>query len=152
MNKKSGKTMKELSKEYRSSKSESEDLLTIEDLPPEIIEMIISGLPTRDVLNFCRTRKEYRMYCDSETLWRALYERSFGKYKSKGQTWKNAYRTKFLDMNDLNLQFLWQKRHEADFPFQPKIGKSWVDSYTEYKRREDEERAERKRMKKLGIR
>lgn len=61
-------------------------------LPLEILDLIATGLPVKDVLNFCRTDKFLARFCEDERVWRALFKRDYPRrQKSKDATYKAAY-------------------------------------------------------------
>lgn len=111
-NRGSGKSIRKLSQEYRSSKSPTSPRLKrrrsrsrskspIEekipssglfgDLPEEITAMILSGISYQDLLSFCQTRKEYRKFCHDDYMWKLLYKRDFPRRNKRESTYRNAY-------------------------------------------------------------
>lgn len=62
-----------------------------EKLPNELIILILSDVPIRDILNFCQTSKAYHQYCNSEFLWKMLYERDFPNKELQKETYQASY-------------------------------------------------------------
>lgn len=79
-----------------------------EDLPVEVIYMILLELSARDLLNFCETKTGYKRFCDSETIWKILYEKDFPHRdpieKTYRESYKSAQRIPFFDNWSVNTE------------------------------------------------
>jgi hypothetical protein len=56
-----------------------------ENMPPELIDLILHGASVKDIINFCMTSKAHSGYCDDPHLWRALLFRDFNVTQLQGQ-------------------------------------------------------------------
>ncbi len=49
----------------------------MEDLPTELLWQFFYLLPTRSVVSFCSTNREYHQHIDSDVLWSILFKRDY---------------------------------------------------------------------------
>jgi hypothetical protein len=62
------------------------------NLPPEVAQLIASGLSAPDILNLCATSTYWAGICRDETFWRSLVQRDYPGYVVQpGQSWRDAY-------------------------------------------------------------
>ncbi len=59
-------------------------------MPPELWFLAMTNLPVEDILNLCRTSKEFRWYCEDNVFWKLLLDRDFG-IKWVGEGAKEEY-------------------------------------------------------------
>lgn len=60
-------------------------------LPLETVWHIALGLPPKDLLHLCQTRREYAEICKEDTFWREKVRRDFGVRPKQQPTWKETY-------------------------------------------------------------
>lgn len=71
---------------------------SLSKLPNEIVVMILSDLPVRDIVRFCQTNKNFQAFCtedtwQSENMWEALHKRDFPSLKKLGKSYLRSYQT-----------------------------------------------------------
>jgi hypothetical protein len=53
----------------------------LQDLPPELITLVLSGAELDDIMSYCSSSRYAASICRNELLWRELYRRDYGMDK-----------------------------------------------------------------------